>query len=411
MRITIRRRTLALLMLIGVAVVIAWGIKRKATPPQVPFVKVTRETIRSMLNTNGKVEPIDWAAARAERQGVIESVFIHRGQNVAEGEQLVKLNDQAATASLASAEAQIAGARAELRVLQEGGLAPQRTEIENELAKAQLDLQQAEKTLGEAQRLYAKQAGTKVDVDNAQAQVNSLKEQIEGLKKRRGNLVDPQQRSAGQAKLQEALAAAELAKHNLALSIIRSPIAGTVYDFDQRIGSFVNPGDTIAKVGRLDRVHVIVYVDEPDLGRLAIGMPVSITWDAMPGRQWKGAVDKLPTQVVSLTNSTRQVGEVSCDVRNPDHDLLPGTNINAEIQSKVVPDALVIPKQALRRDGAQYGVLLLNSDERVVWRPVQLGVSSFTTVQLVKGVSDGDSVALPMDKPIKDGARVEAVYP
>jgi len=410
-RITIRRRTLALLMLIGVAVVIAWGIKRKATPPQVPFVKVTRETIRSMLNTNGKVEPIDWAAARAERQGVIESVFIHRGQNVAEGEQLVKLNDQAATASLASAEAQIAGARAELRVLQEGGLAPQRTEIENELAKAQLDLQQAEKTLGEAQRLYAKQAGTKVDVDNAQAQVNSLKEQIEGLKKRRGNLVDPQQRSAGQAKLQEALAAAELAKHNLALSIIRSPIAGTVYDFDQRIGSFVNPGDTIAKVGRLDRVHVIVYVDEPDLGRLAIGMPVSITWDAMPGRQWKGAVDKLPTQVVSLTNSTRQVGEVSCDVRNPDHDLLPGTNINAEIQSKVVPDALVIPKQALRRDGAQYGVLLLNSDERVVWRPVQLGVSSFTTVQLVKGVSDGDSVALPMDKPIKDGARVEAVYP
>ncbi len=407
----IRRRTLALLMLIVVAGVIAWGVKRKATPPQVPFVKVTRETIRSTLNTNGKVEPIEWAAARAERQGVIETVYIRRGQNVSQGDPLVKLNDEASTASLASAEAQIAAARAELRVYQEGGLAPQRTEIENQLGKAKLDLQQAEKTLGEAQRLYTRQAGTKMDVDNAQAQVNQLKAEIEGLNKRRTTLVDPQQRSAAQAKLQEAQAAAELAKHNLALSTIRAPIAGTIYDFDERIGSFVNPGDTIAKIGRLDRVHVIVYVDEPDLGRLAIGMPVSITWDAMPGRQWKGAVDKLPTQVVALTNSTRQVGEVSCDVRNPDHDLLPGTNINAEIQSKVVPDALVIPKQALRRDGAQYGVLLLTTDDRVTWRPVQLGVSSFTTVQLGKGVTDGDSVALPTDKPLKDGTRVEPVYP
>jgi multidrug efflux pump subunit AcrA (membrane-fusion protein) len=105
------------------------------------------------------------------------------------------------------------------------------------------------------------------------------------------------------------------------------------------------------------------------------------------------------------------VGEVSCVIENPDRDLLPGTNINAEIQSKVVTDALTIPKEALRREGGKTGVYALTPDDRVVWRNVKIGVSSYTKTQALSGVSEGDSVLLPTDKPIKDGARVNPVYP
>lgn len=408
-RITIRRRTLVLILLILVVIVVAWGVSRRAQPPQIPFAKVVRDTLTSTLSTNGKVEPIQWASARAERAGVIQKVFVQRGQQVAEGAPLVALDDTASTAALSSAEAQIAQARAQERPLEQGGPAVERTEIENQLAKAHLDLEVAQRDLATAQRLYEKQAGTKVDIDNARARVDSLQEAIRGLENRRAALVEPSQKQSARAKLQEAEAAAALARHNVALSIIRAPIGGTIYQFDQRAGGFVNVGDVIANIGRLEQVRVIVYIDEPDLGRVGIGMPVTITWDAMPGRTWKGVVEKLPTQVAPL--GTRSVGEVSCVIQNPNRDLLPGTNINAEIQSRVVPNALVVPKEVLRRVGSQTGVYLLGPDDRIAWRPVQIGISSLIRAQVTGGLSDGDSVALPTDKPLKPGSKVEAVYP
>ncbi|HOK47431.1 MAG TPA: efflux RND transporter periplasmic adaptor subunit, partial [Bryobacteraceae bacterium] len=96
-----------------------------------------------------------------------------------------------------------------------------------------------------------------------------------------------------------------------------------------RRGSYVNTGDTVAEIGELGTLRVRVYVDEPELGRVAEGMPAVITWDAMPERQWKGTVEKMPTQIVAL--GTRQVGEVIVTIENADQSLLPGTNINAEI--------------------------------------------------------------------------------
>ena len=120
----------------------------------------------------------------------------------------------------------------------------------------------------------------------------------------------------------DAEAAVKSAQHRLALGSIRAPVSGTLYQFDLKVGAYLQPGDLVGLVGNLDKVKVTVYVDEPDLGRVAVGMPVTITWDAMPGRQWKGTVDKFPTQVVAL--GTRQVGEVGCIIDNPDRDLLPG---------------------------------------------------------------------------------------
>src|ERR1035441_2549659 len=57
--------------LIAATAVAVWILSRKTRPPEVDFVKVTRETIVSSLGTNGKVEPIEWLAARAERAGTI----------------------------------------------------------------------------------------------------------------------------------------------------------------------------------------------------------------------------------------------------------------------------------------------------------------------------------------------------
>ncbi len=388
---------------------LVWGFTRKQAPVEAPFAKAARETIISSLTTNGKVEPVEWASARAERAGVIQRVFVQRGQEVAKGVALVQLDVTAAGSQLAAADTQIAQAHAEEQLVRQGGSQLNRTQIDGELAAAQVALHNAQRDYDAIQRLVVKQAAPRHELESLRQRVEQAQLQIQALQQRRAALVSPSDLPVAKAKVNEAESSADYARRTLGQSIIRAPISGTVYQFDLRLGAFVNPGDLVANIGHLRQVRVIVYVDEPDLGRVNVGMPVTITWDAMPGRQWKGAVDKLPTQVVAL--GSRQVGEVGCIIDNPDRDLLPGTNINAEIRSKVVQNALIIPTAALHREGGSTAVFVLLNNEHVAKREIKIGVTSYTKAQVVQGILEGDSVALPTDKPLKTDARVRPTYP
>ncbi len=403
-----RGRTVALVLASALATLLIILALRRTVPPEIPFAKATRESIVSTLSTNGKVEPIEWASARAERPGLIKKVFVHRGQRVARGAALVELDTRAANAQLATAEAQIAQARAQQQALALGGSPVERAQIETDLQRARLDLEAARRNAEAVDRLVTKQAAPETELIAARQRVEQLQIQVEGLEDRRKALVSTTDTEIAEARLDQALASANLARSDLALSTIRAPIDGVVYQFDLRIGSFVNSGDLVANIGKLDRVRVVVYVDEPELGRVRLKAPVTITWDALPDRRWKGVVDRLPTEIVAL--GTRQVGEVGCVIENPDQDLLPGTNINAEIVSSAVKQALTIPRSALRREGSENGVLALSGDH-LEWRPVKLGVSSYTKVEVLSGLNDGDSIALPNEKPIKSGTKVSPVYP
>jgi HlyD family secretion protein len=398
-----RGRSILALILGAAAVLVAWIVSRKATPPEIEFTKVTRETIVSMLSTNGKVEPIEWMPARAERAGVVAHVLISRGQSVRKGQPLVDLDTRVAEAELSKAQAGIQQARSEEQVLDQGGRISERQQVDADLSRARLDLEVAQKQAQALERLVAKQAATRVELDATRQQVDQFKLRIQALEAHKAALVTGADKEIAKSKLQEAQASAQIARTNLDLSVIDAPMDGVLYDFDLKQGTFVNPGDLIGRVGKLDRVRVTVFVDEPDLGRVRAGESVVITWDAMPGHLWKGAVDKLPTQVIKL--DTRQVGEVGCIIQNPDRDLLPNANVTAEIEATTASDALVLPKETIRRQGSETGVFLLNGD-RVAWRKVSLGVASYTKTQVLSGLNEGDAVALPSEKVLKSGLRV-----
>jgi HlyD family secretion protein len=401
-----RSRSWLAILLVGAAVIVAWVATKRAAPPEVDFVKVSRDTLISSLSTNGKVEPIEWMPVRSERSGVVTGVLVSRGQGVTKGQPLVELNTRVASADLAKAQAAMQEAKAQEQVLTQGGRIAERQQIDSDLARARLDLEAAQKTYQALERLVAKQAATRQELDSARQLVDQLQLKIQSLEKSKAALVTGTDKEIAKARLQEAQSAATVAESNLDLSILRAPMDGTLYDFDLKQGSYVNPGDPIAKVGKLDRVRVMVYVDEPDLGKVREGEQAIITWDAMPGHQWKGKVDKLPTQIVPL--GTRQVGEVGCIIENPERDLLPNANINADIQATVVENALAIPKEAIRHQGSETGVLVLQGD-RVMWRKISLGVSSYTKSQVLSGLTDGDAAALPSEKPVQNGSRVQPV--
>jgi HlyD family secretion protein len=384
-----------------------WFYRQRNAPPKVPFAKVTRGTLVSSVITNGKVEPMEWAAVVAEAAGVVEAFHAERGAHVKRGDTLVELGAQEARSALATAEARCTQARAELEVVERGGRTLELAELDGDLDRANMELDAAGKERASLERLAEKQAVTRQEASEAVRRVERAQLQIQQLKKKRAALVDQADRTAAQAKLGEAETAVELARRRLEKSVIRAPMSGVTYEAAVRTGSYLNPGDLVAKVGRTDKVRVRVYVDEPELGRVASGMPVTITWDALAQRRWEGTVERMPSEISAW--GTRQVGEVVCLIDNQARELLPGTNVNAEILSRVAENALSIPREALRRESNESGVLLLQGDA-VVWRKVAVGVSSITRVQVMDGLAEGDAVALPGDAALVSGARVKPVF-
>jgi HlyD family secretion protein len=399
----VKLRSLVGVVLLAIAASGVWyAVTLRNQPPEVVFTRVVRESIVSSVPTNGKVEPIEWAEARAERDGPVQSISVQRGARVTQGAPLVELDSSEARAELAAAQARVSQARADLEVIEKGGRATDLSAIAGDLEREKLELAVAQKEYDSLVRLQAKQAATAYEVAQAKDKVDRAQQQIRASEQRRSALVVPQDRSAAEARLRDAESAVALAEDRVRKSVIRAPLAGTVYQFDLKPGAYLSAGDLVASIGRLDRVRVKVFVDEPDLGRVARGKQVVITWDAMPGRQWKGVVDKTPTQIVPL--GTRQVGEVLCVIDNPHDDLLPGTNVNVDITAEESASALTIPKEAVRRESGQTGVFTL-SGNMLVWKKITLGVSNTTRTQ-VEGLNENDAVALPSEKPLKDGMIV-----
>ncbi len=397
------------LVLLAGAAVVVWQVQTaRSRPPEIPFARVQRETIVSSVPTNGKVEPIESAVARAERPGAVQQILIKGGQHVAKGDEMVRLDTSEIQTEKTQAQASIDQIQTERQVIANGGRASDRARIEGDLARTQLNLEQARQEYQRYQRMETEQIATKVEVLARKQKVDELELQIKDLNNQKAALVAPTDSASAEARLKNAQAALDLANERLRQSVVRAPIDGEIYQFDLKQGAYLNAGDPVAGIGRLDRVKVTVYVDERDLGRVKRGMPVRITWDALPGREWKGAVDKLPAQVIAL--GSRQVGDVECVIQNPGRELLPGTNVNVEIRAESVEGALTIPKEALRNEKGQEGIYLLQGMQ-LQWRPVKLGIDNTTRTQVVEGLMEGDSVALITDKTLTDGMMVMPVYP
>jgi HlyD family secretion protein len=399
-------KKLAILLVILALLLLWWAASKRDSVQTVRFVKVNRQTIRSTIPTNGKVEPVEWATARAVAAGIVDSIAVQRGQEVAAGQVLVTLDSAEARDTLDSANARIQQLKAESSVQAGGGRAADLAEIENSLKAARLQRDVAARNLESLKRLIASQAATKLELTTAEDALTKAQIQVEAIEARRRTLVSSADRSITEAKLHEAEASADLARHRLGVNSIKAPIAGIVYQFDLKPGAYLSPGEIVASVGRLSQVRVRVYVDEPELGRVEPGNPVLITWEGRPDQQWQGKVDRLPTQIVPL--GTRQVGEVLCLIDNPQNGLLPGTNVNAEIVSKVVNDVLSIPKQALHYESRGKGVYKLVGDH-LVWQEVKVGVSDVNNVQILSGLVADDEVALPGGTEVKEGLRVKAL--
>src|SRR5260370_8878735 len=226
---SVRRSTSWLaILLVGGAALAVWIFFKKTAPPEVDFTKVIRETMISSLGTNGKVYPVEWMPARAERAGVITRVLVSRGQQVKAGTPMVERDTRVSNAELSRAQAGIKEAQTQQQVLDQGGRIAERQQVDADLSRARLDLEAAHQQYQALERLVAKQAATRVELDTLRQTVDQLVLRIEALEQHKAALVTGPDKEIARAKLQQAESAAAIARTNLACTILRAPMHGPV---------------------------------------------------------------------------------------------------------------------------------------------------------------------------------------
>ena len=249
-----------------------WGVTVKNAPPEVRFTVAKTGPLVDTLMTNGKVEPVAHTAVRAERAGVLTKLHVEKGQTVAAGAVVAEIDGAEWRNAMEAAEARVAQAQAELKVRERGGLAPDLADIDGQLAKLNLERQQTEKELAAVRRLIAKNAATKQEGQVLEDRIAQIQQQRGALQSRRAVLFTPADRSVLEARLREARTAVTAARDKQGQGILRAPMGGVVYQLDTRAGAYLNPGDLVASIGRVDELLVKVFIDEPELGRVAPGM-------------------------------------------------------------------------------------------------------------------------------------------
>jgi HlyD family secretion protein len=403
-----RHRWIAATVAIVAAVILFASLSRDPAVP-VRAVAAQRGTIRSLVSTNGKVEPLENFEAHAPIGTTVKKLLVREGDHVKKGQLLVQLNDAKADSQAAQAKAQVLAADADLSGIQSGGNREEVLTLESQIVKARTASDTAQRNLDALKRLQQENAASPGEIKNAEDQVQRANADLNLLlQKQKGRYSQPEI-SRVEAQKSQAQAAYTAAEDVLSELNIRAPFNGVVYSLPVLQGAYVNPGDLVLQEADLAKVRVRAFVDEPDIGRLAPGDKIDVTWDAMPERTWQGTVTVIPA-VIKL-HGTRNVGETTCVVDNHDFKLLPNVNVGVTIITAEHRDVLTVPREAVRQeDSKTYVYQIVNNELRQHY--IQTSISNLTEVEVTGGLTENALVALgpTNSKPLHNGLAVKVVH-
>jgi HlyD family secretion protein len=352
---------------------------------------------------------------RAQLDTFVEKVGAQEGQAVKKGQLLIALNVKDAAAQLAEARSKLLRAEDDLRAAKAGGRSDQAAQVAGLLATATAQRDRLQRNHDTLTRLITQQAATKdelatndLDLAKAQAEVTRLaaaKQEFD-----RGVRLDAGRSAFSVQQAQSEVAALE---EKVRTGRIAAPADGMLYSLPVKTGDFVKTGDLLAETADLHKVRVRAFIDEPELGVLAPGQQVRITWDALPNRTWTGRTEVIPKQVVA--RGARSVGELLCNVDNEKLELLPNINVNVRINSQERSNVLTVPRGAVASEGGQRFVFVVKRNElsvnksRLERREIHVGIADATNYEVTSGLQENEMVALPGDIELKDGMIVRVM--
>lgn len=353
---------------------------------------VKRGDMTITVTATGTLQPRNQVEVGSELSGTIASVEVDYNEEINVDQVLARLDTTALNNRIAEGKAALQQAQAQVEETRA-------TELEKRAA------------LNRCKELARKQLCSPNDLDAAEAAYARARAAVSS------------------AKAQVAMAQAVLDGHetNLKKAIIRSPINGIVLDrkveSGQTVAASLQTPVLFTLAEDLTRMELIVAVDEADIGQVRHGQEAIFTVDAYPDRDFQGRISQIRHAPQTIEGVVSY--ETVLDVDNPEELLLPGMTATAEITTRHIQNALLVPNAALRysppvtenqpqssgtllgrlfrrparRDS---GAAVTEGRERKVWR-LQQGQPEAVTITI--GASDGMMTEM-LEGPLEAGTQL-----
>jgi HlyD family secretion protein len=218
------------------------------------------------------------------------------------------------------------------------------------------------------------------DLELAKAKLDDALREFERLNS--GNMLDI---AAAQARVDAAQATLNLAR-------VISPFAGTVTEAHSLPGDQIGAGDVAFRLDNLSSLLVDVKVSEVDINRVSIGQPVTLTFDAILGKEYHGEIVEV-TQAGAVDQGVVNF-TITVELTDADSFVKPGMTAGVNIIVEELQDVLLVQNRAVRlRDGQRVVYVLEGGQSQI--KEIQLGSSSDTMSVILSGdVKEGDVIIL-----------------
>jgi multidrug efflux pump subunit AcrA (membrane-fusion protein) len=256
-------------------------------------------------------------------------------------------------------------------------------------------------------------AAAEAKVANAQQQVDDLLAGAEAnevaaaqitVEQAQAALAGSRDTTALEIGVEQAQLAVEAAQNDLAALVLQAPFAGTVTGVNVARGETVG-ATPILTLADLSRAQLELYLDETDLDKLAVGNQVEVIFDAWPGLPFTGRVSRIDPGLVTVDGvpaisalaeleqpTPAQPSHFADGPSGPAVKLVLGMNAAVEVIAGRAEDALLVPVEALRELGAgQYAVFVLVEGQPSL-RPVVVGLQDLTYAEILEGLEQGEVV-------------------
>ena len=345
---------------------------KASRPVPVEVAQIQRGPIELQRTFSGELEALAEFVVAPKVSGRVERVIVNIADTVKRGQVVAELDDDEYVQAVAQAQADLEVARAKL-------------------SEAQSALEIANREFKRTESLLKRGVASDSEFDAAS-----------------------QEQLARQAQLKVAAAEVTKAESSLETANIRlgytKVTAGWTGGGEQRVVAerYVDEGQTVAAnaplllIVELHPIVGVVFITERDYARLNPGQLVSLTTDAYPGEQFTGRIDRIAPV---FRKSTRQA-RIEMIIDNAQHRLKPGMFIRATVVLDQVPDATIVPQQALTIREDRSGVFIVAEDGRsVAWREVKVGIREGDRVQ-VKGEKLSGRVVILGQQLVNDGSAI-----
>lgn len=249
----------------------------------------------------------------------------------------------------------------------------------------------------------------RIDYDQAQAAVDIAQARYKNAQETLARLKTLPAKATSQQALDDAQASLDAAEGQLAdvkvalqKTTIATPFSGVLSLRQVSLGAYLDAGDPIVRLTQIRPLHLIFSLPQRFVSQVKLGQTVH-------GAS-SNCEEKFTAQVTAidpfLDPATRSV-QIQATVPNESGRLLPGMATNVRLEVENIPDALLIPQEAVIRQGTKRLVYTVEADGYVQSKEIILGLSFVSQVQVETGLHAGEIVVTAGHQKLRPGAKVD----